>query len=131
MREGRLLRWTAVAAAGLVALTGCSGDSATGPVRLQVRVFATPPSIPVTGTSTIIAQVTNDRAQPVPGLAIEWSNSFAFLMVGGTASSGPTDANGRTTATLRGEGTPGVALVTAAVVGSGERGQVEVRIGLD
>jgi len=98
-----------------------------GPVRLQVRVFATPASIPVSGTSTIIAQVTTDQAQPAPGHTIEWSNSMANLSVRGAA----TDASGRTTATLRGEGAPGVAVITASVVGSGERGQVEVRIGLD
>jgi hypothetical protein len=128
MREGRLRRQAALAAVVAVFIAGCGGgDPGTVPTRLQVRVFATPPSIPVSGTSTIIAQVTTDQAQPASGHTIEWSNSMASLSVRGAG----TDASGRTTATLRGDGTPGVAVITASVVGTGERGQVEVRIGLD
>jgi len=55
------------------------------------------------------------------------SNSLAHLEVRGSV----TDSSGRTTATLRGEGTPGVAVVTATVVGITERSRVQVRIGLD
>ncbi len=133
MRGPKRLRTSFAAAAALAALSAsCGGDSGTGPLQLQLRVFATPASISATGSSTIIAQVTTSLAQPAPGVVIEWSNTFGFLMVGGSSGGGgPTDASGRTTATLRGEGTPGVAVVGAAVVGGGVRGQVEVRIGLD
>jgi hypothetical protein len=127
MRADRHRRQAALAAVVAVFIAGCGGDSGTVPTRLQVRVFATPASIPVSGASTIIAQVTTDQAQPASGHTIEWSNSLATLQVRG----GATDASGRTTATLRGQGEPGVAVITASVLGSGERGQVEVRIGLD
>ena len=98
MREDRVPRLAALAAMVAVLIAGCGGDSGTGPARLQVRVFATPASIPVSGASTIIAQVTTDQAQPAPGHTIEWSNSLATLQVRGAA----TDASGRTTATLHG-----------------------------
>ena len=126
MHDARLSRFAALAAAGVVALAaGCGGDSGTAPVRLEVVLFATPPSIPVDGTSTIIAQVTTDRGQPATGVSLEWSNTFGSLAVRGSG----TDANGRYSVTLRGEGAPGVAVVTARVVGRSEQGQVEVRIG--
>ena len=55
------------------------------------------------------------------------SNSLGQLLVTGSV----TDASGRVTSRLLGEGEPGVAVVTARVVGRTETGQVQVRIGLD
>lgn len=128
MSEHKTLRLAAVASVVFAALSAGCGDSGTGPIRIQVRVFANPPSIPVNGTTTIIAEVTTDLAQPGPGAAIEWSTNLGALMSSGGSV---TDSTGRTTATLRGTGETGVAVVTAAIVRTAERGQVAVRIGLD
>jgi len=128
MRENKLPRLAAVAAVVCAAVAaGCDGDSGFQPVRLQVRVSAEPTSIPADGTSTITAQVTNNRGENASGIPIEWGNSLAALQVRNSV----TDANGRATAALSGQGARGVAVVTAGVVGLTERAQVEVRIGLD
>jgi len=129
MREHKLLRLAAAMAAVVAVVAAGCGDSGFEPTRLQVRLSAEPVSILVNGTSTITAQVTNDRGQAASGIPIEWSNSFAALHVLGSGSR--SDANGRATATLSGQGDPGVAVITATIVGLTERGQVQVRIGLD
>lgn len=126
MLEDRRPGLAAAAAVAFAVLSaGCAGDSGFEPVRLQVRLSAEPASIAVDGTSTLTAQVTNNQSQPASGIPIEWSTNLASLRAGG----GATNANGRTTATLSGQGEPGVALITATIVGLGERAQVEVRIG--
>lgn len=123
MRDIRLSRIAGLVVAALVA-SSCD-DSSTGPTSLQVTVVANPAAIAVDGSSTIVAQVTTNLGQPAVGVPLEWSNSFARMLV----SSGSTDATGRSSATLQGEGVAGVAVVTARVVGREERSQVEVRIG--
>lgn len=129
MREHRLVGLAAaVVAVFAVVAAGC-GDSGFEPTRLQVRLSAEPASIPVNGTSTITVQVTNNRGGVASGIPIEWSNSFAALHVLGSGSR--SDADGHATATLSGQGDPGVAVITATIVGLTERGQVQVRIGLD
>jgi hypothetical protein len=125
MRAARLSRIAALSAAGLL-VSGCGGDSGTGPTALQVALFANPASIPVDGSSLVIAQVTTDMAQPAAGVPLEWGTTFGELVVTGATQ---TDANGRRAATLRGTGTAGVAVVTARVVGREYAGQVQVQIG--
>lgn len=126
MRDKAFRLAAGAAAVTAVLAAGCS-DSGVGPATFQVQLSAAPASIPVDGSSVITAQVTNSRGQTPPGISLEWSNSLATLQVRG----GVTDANGRATATLFGQGAPGVAAVTATMVGRTERGQVQVRIGLD
>ena len=126
MRPDKVLRLAAVATAVFAVLaTAC--DSGVAPAQLQLQLSAAPNSIPVNGTSIITAQLTNTRGQAMSGVLLEWSNSLAQLELTGSA----TDSSGRNSATLRGEGTAGLAIVTARVVGSTERSQVQVRVGLD
>ena len=123
-RLSQLASGTAVLLALLA--TGCS-DTGASPGTFQVTLSAEPASIGLNDSSTITAQVTNSRGQRPPGVVLEWSNSLAALQ----ASNSVTDADGRARATLTGQGQPGVASVTARLVGRSESGQVEVRIGLD
>jgi hypothetical protein len=126
MRHDKVLRLAAVATAVFAAVAaGC--DSGVAPAQVQLQLSAAPSSIPANGTSIITAQLTNTRGQALSGVLLEWSNSLAQLELTGSA----TDSSGRNSATLRGEGTAGVAVVTARVVGSTERSQVQVRVGLD
>jgi hypothetical protein len=126
MRPDKVLRLAAVATAvSAVLATAC--DSGVAPAQLQLQLSAAPSSIPANGTSIVTAQLTNTRGQAMSGVLLEWSNSLAQLELTGSA----TDSSGRNSATLRGEGTAGVAVVTARVVGSTERSQVQVRVGLD
>lgn len=113
-----------VAAAFIVLFAGCNTDSEP---RLVVRVSAAPASIPVNGTSTITAEMTNFEGTAIQGISIEWGTSFGALQSGNSA----TNADGRASATLRGQGEAGVATVTATTLSTRERGQTEVRIGLD
>lgn len=114
-------------AAAVVALAllawGC-GEDVVAPATFQVQLSATPTSISGNGTSTITAQVTNNLGQTPSSVSLEWSNSLGLLQV----TSGNTDSNGRSTATLVGQGDTGVATVTAKMLGRTEQGQVQVRI---
>jgi hypothetical protein len=124
MREHTHSRLGAAAIAAVALLGAACADSGGEAV---VSVSANPASIAVNGSSTITAVLTNDKGEPLAGGTIEWSNSHALLQAGNSV----TDASGRVTATLSGDGSPGTAVVSAALVNSAARGQVSVRIGLD
>lgn len=114
-----------VAAAFIVLFAGCNTDDSAQ--RFVVRVSAAPASISVNGTSTITAEVTNFEGTPIQGISIEWGTSFGALQSGNSV----TNTDGRATATLSGQGEAGTATVTATTLSTRERGQTEVRIGLD
>jgi Bacterial Ig-like domain (group 1) len=92
-----------------------------------LQLFATPASIPVDGTSIITVGVFDLNGRPVPDVGLNWQSTLGAL--DGTA--GNTDANGRKTATLRGTGVAGTAIITVIIATSGEQADTPVRIGLD
>ncbi len=133
MRQQKLCRRAVVAvaaAATLAALAGgCSGDSGTEPLQVFVTAFADPPSISVTGSSTITAEVRTSNGNGGAGWRLQYSSTAGALFVTGAGS--VTDANGVARVTLRGDGVPGVAVVTVRIVDRSEQAQAQVRIGLD
>lgn len=125
MQKKYVFKMMALIAAALIVLyAGCNTDDEA---RLAVRVSAAPASIPVNGTSTITAEVTNFEGSPISGVSIEWGTSFGSLQSG----NGVTNSLGRATATLTGQGAAGTATVTATTLLTREQGQTTVRIGLD
>jgi hypothetical protein len=128
MRNEKHRRWIVVAAVVLAGLAGGCSDSGTEPLEVFVTVSADPPSISLTGASTITAQLRTNRGEAGAGRAIEYGSTLGALFV---TAAGSSNAQGRGTVTLRGDGTAGVAVVTARDVASGAQGQVQVRIGLD
>jgi hypothetical protein len=126
-RDRKRFEWAAAAIVALaLAASGC-GDEAVTPTTFAVQLTAEPASIDADGSSTITAQVTNNLGQTPSGVVLEWSNSFGELFISG----GATNTSGRATARLAGQGTPGVATVTAKIFARTEQGQVQVRVGLD
>lgn len=117
--------WTLAAA--LAALAGGCTDSSTAPRRLLVQLSAVSSSIASDGMSAITVRVTNDQGTPATGFTLEMGSNLGALVVRNSV----TDTRGETTATLLGDGARGVSRVAARVIGRDERGEVEVRIGLD
>src|SRR4029077_7976222 len=109
----------------VIALTGCLGKSSPNPNGGAVKSVTLSPSsdlsIDVGGTQIFSANATDANGQPVLGVSIQFivasgnPNASAPLSVAsnGSACAGTWDPS----ATLCSAGTPGIAIVTAAVEG--------------
>jgi hypothetical protein len=108
-----------------VFLAACDSDDPER--RLFLQLFATPASIPVDGTSIITVGIFDASGRPVPDIGLNWQTTLGALEV----TPGNTNANGRQTATLRGTGVAGTAIITVITSTGGQEADTPVRIGLD
>jgi hypothetical protein len=108
-----------------VFLAACDSDDPER--RLLLQLFATPASIPVDGTSIITVGVFDSSGRPVPDVGLNWQTTLGALEV----TAGNTNANGRQTATFRGTGVAGTAIITVITSIGGHGADTPVRIGLD
>jgi hypothetical protein len=108
-----------------VFLASCDSDEPER--RLFLQLFATPASIPVDGTSVITVGVFDASGRPVPDVGLNWQTTLGALDI----TAGITNANGRQTATLRGTGVAGTAIITVITGTGGIQADTPVRIGLD
>ena len=106
-------------------LAACDSDDPER--RLFLQLFATPASIPVDGSSIITVGVFDASGRPVPDVGLNWQTTLGAL----EPTAGNTNANGRQTATLRGTGVAGTAIVTVITNTGGIGADTPVRIGLD
>jgi hypothetical protein len=106
-------------------LAACDSDETDE--RLILQLLADPSAIPADGTSIITARVFDSNGVPVPNVGLNWENTLGALEV----TAGDTDANGRKTATLRGTGVSGTAIITVTVLSTGDQANTPIRIGLD
>jgi hypothetical protein len=95
--------------------------------RLFLQMFATPASIAVDGSSIITVGVFDASGRPVADVGLNWQTTLGALEV----TPGNTNANGRQTATLRGTGVAGTAIITVITTTAGVQADTPVRIGLD
>ena len=119
-------KWTSlVILACLISMAACDSDDPER--RLFLQLFANPASIPADGTSIITAGVFDASGRPIPDVGLNWQTTLGALEV----NAGNTNANGRQTATLRGTGVAGTAIITVITSIGGQEADTPVRIGLD
>jgi hypothetical protein len=105
---------------------GGGGGIPTDPGAVTLQVTATPATIGVAGVADVTVRATRGGA-PVAGLVVALGTTLGRLEVAALT----TDAQGRATTRLRGDGTSGVARLTAQAPSAATVASAEVRIGLD
>jgi hypothetical protein len=106
--------------------SGGGGGSPTDPGTLVLQITATPAAIGANGIADVVVRATVSGAAAT-GVVIELATNLGRL----DATQLTTDAQGRATTRLRGDGASGVARVTAQARTAPATVAAEVRIGID